>query len=172
MTGQPAHFFVCNFGPAWVAQLTLQKSFFFCKFLCKIQPSPRFFYPKKIVLVETSLPSSIRRTRPAPSAPNAKTPATTACAVSPFFLTTKILGTLFLFFFTKKKSSSCLCFSIKKSVAAACPYTNDYSNCEVDSGMTALFPKGCEDVPKEYDQFKDKCKATCICKDKGLLYSV
>lgn len=51
-----------------------------------------------------------------------------------------------------------------------CPFTNDYSNCEVASGMQALFPNGCANTPPQYEPFKLKCKATCQCKAQGLLY--
>ncbi|OQV16834.1 putative Cysteine-rich secretory protein 3 [Hypsibius exemplaris] len=53
-----------------------------------------------------------------------------------------------------------------------CNYTNDYSNCEVSTGYPALFPNGCKNADKIYDQFKNSCKATCNCKDAGLLYTV
>ncbi|GAV02146.1 hypothetical protein RvY_12747 [Ramazzottius varieornatus] len=46
-----------------------------------------------------------------------------------------------------------------------CPYANKYANCD------SLLPSGC-DGPIEFDDpsLTEQCKATCQCKDQGLLY--
>ncbi|GAV02147.1 hypothetical protein RvY_12748 [Ramazzottius varieornatus] len=48
-----------------------------------------------------------------------------------------------------------------------CPFQNDFTNCD-----TELFLSGCDSVGPSSPlfDFKQKCKATCICKSQGLLY--
>lgn len=48
-----------------------------------------------------------------------------------------------------------------------CPFQNDFANCDAE-----LFPSGCASVTlgSPLASFKEKCKATCICKPQGLMY--